>query len=341
MTDHQMTSAELNNLFSAFDVLDADVPYAVETGLPVYRHAAYGMRTEDLDIVVIDESRAMQSLIRSMLQPLKPRRLRIHSSAPEALRDMLLEPPSLVLTELKMEPMSGYRLLKVMRHMSMDPLCFVPIVAITAHATRTSVENLLRAGAHSVMVKPLSAAALHRRIDWVLKDHRSFVLEDDSFVIDGVSEILDARRQKDRLPTMIARLHVEHERAVSNARKAQNVVDQILNGNASEASEVPEAGLVRQSSANNQTANSRAGNNQTGVGQTGMSQTRGSSAGAAQDAAPGLRIQPPVLRASASRPILRPVSRNVSKAFAGKAPPDKATKETGKKVKSSWRELWS
>ncbi len=216
-----------------------------EDGLPAQgqQHAAFGLSLEDLDIVVIDESRAMQSLIRSMIQPLKPRRLRIHNTAAEALRDMLVEPPSLVLTELKMDTMSGYRLIKVMRHMSMNPLCFVPILALTAYATRSSVENVLRAGAHCVMVKPVSATALKQRIEWLLSDARTFSLNHDSYVIEGVSDILDARRKKDRLPAIIQQLHVEHDQAVSQARKAQSVVDKILNGSVNEA-DVPEAGLV-------------------------------------------------------------------------------------------------
>ena len=167
------------------------------------RNTAYGMTAEDLDIVVVDPSRTMQTLIRSMIMPLRPKRLRIHDSATEALHDMIAEPPSLVFTEWRMRPMSGMRLVSVMRNATVESLCRVPIVVVTGDATRRNVETALRAGAQAVLAKPLSSCDLRRRIEFILADERRFERVGDAYVISGVSAQLDRRRERDRLPALL------------------------------------------------------------------------------------------------------------------------------------------
>jgi PleD family two-component response regulator len=204
-------------------------------------HAAYGRPVEDLSIVVIDPSRQMQTILRSMLQPLRAKRLRIYDTATDALRDMLVEPPNLVLTEWRMEPMSGFRLLKVMRHSSMAPLCFVPVVIVSGQATRSSVESAFRAGAHAVLVKPIAPSALRQRIDWLAEDARTFTTEGETWTIDGVVDLLDEKRRKEQLPAIIDEIELG-----ARAHDARELVDKIVAGELVDG-EIPEAALARQS----------------------------------------------------------------------------------------------
>lgn len=191
------------------------------------RHAAFDTPLEELNVVVIDPSRTMQTILRSMLQQLRPRRIRMYDAATDALRDMLLEPPSLVLTDWRMEPVSGHRLLKVLRHKSMAPLCFVPIIVVTGQATRSSVESAFRIGAHAVMVKPIAPTALRQRIEWILQDDRPFSLVDENWVIDGVANVLDEQREKERLPSIIAEIGT----GSSTEGDARSLVERIVSGN--------------------------------------------------------------------------------------------------------------
>jgi DNA-binding response OmpR family regulator len=191
------------------------------------RHAAYGAALEELNIVVIDPSRTMQTILRSMLQQLRPKRIRIYDAATDALRDMLLEPPSLVLTDWRMEPISGHRLLKVLRHKSMAPLCFVPIIVVTGQATRSSVESAFRTGSHAVLVKPIAPTALRQRIEWILHDDRTFALAGENWVIAGVADVLDAQREKERLPSIIAEIGAGN----SAEGDARSIVERIVQGN--------------------------------------------------------------------------------------------------------------
>jgi two-component system, OmpR family, phosphate regulon response regulator PhoB len=188
------------------------------------RNTAYGMTAEDLDIVVVDPSRTMQTLIRSMIMPLRPKRLRFHDSASEALHDMIAEPPSLVFTEWRMRPMSGLRLVSVMRNATVDSLCRVPIVVVTGDATRRNVETALRSGAQAVLAKPLSSCDLRKRIEFVLADERPFERVGDAYVISGVSAQLDRRRERDRLPALLDPFSLGDEVTTTRALPGEEIV---------------------------------------------------------------------------------------------------------------------
>jgi DNA-binding response OmpR family regulator len=53
-------------------------------------------------------------------------------------------------------------------------LCFVPIIVLTAHASRPLIETAFANGATQLLVKPVTPANLLQRISWVLEDDRPF-----------------------------------------------------------------------------------------------------------------------------------------------------------------------
>lgn len=194
------------------------------------RHIAYGRKIEDLDIVVIDDARPMQTILRSTLQSFRVQRVRTFDSAEEALDAMQIDPPNLVLTDWYMKPMSGLHLLQRIRRRKMSPLCFLPILFVTAHGTRTVVEKALRAGAHNVLIKPLAPSALYARLQWTLRDNREFQLLDDGrYVIDGMVETLDRHARKvahianvlhrEASPSMTRKIEMLAARRAEAARK--------------------------------------------------------------------------------------------------------------------------
>lgn len=225
----------------------SDMPATSKSRKAPQLQSCYGLTHEDLDIVVVEPTRTMQTILRSMLAPLRPKRLRFHESAADALRDMLVEPPNLIVSEWRMSPMSGNRLLRVTRHRSMAPLCFAPFVVVTGAATRSAVEQAFRLGAHAVMVKPCSPMAMRRRVDWLLQDDRPFVLKGDSYVIDGVSALLDTKRAKEQLPVVRAEL-LSAEQRTSTQDGVRSIVDKIIEGELLDG-ELPEAVLARSSKA--------------------------------------------------------------------------------------------
>ena len=162
-------------------------------------NACFGMPMEFLDIVVVEDSKPMQMILRSMLAGLQVRRIRMFDGAKAALTVMVRDPPTLIVTDLRMPGMSGLSLLRTLRSPKMDPLCFVPVIVVTAHATQAVVEEAMEAGAHLVLVKPVAPAALAERIAWIMADRRHIVLgADGRYVIEGMTRRLEASRSRVR-----------------------------------------------------------------------------------------------------------------------------------------------
>lgn len=161
------------------------------------KHYAYGRTIDDLDVVIVDDSKPMQAILRSTLASFKVRRVRVFDGASEAIEAMRIDPPNLILTDLLMKPVSGYQFLLQIRHRRLAPLCFLPVLFVTAHGTRTVVDKILRAGAQNILVKPVSPSALYERLNWTLRDSRELTLDDNGrYSIRGVAELLDEKARK-------------------------------------------------------------------------------------------------------------------------------------------------
>ncbi|WP_069308375.1 response regulator, partial [Methylobrevis pamukkalensis] len=189
-------------------------------------HSSYGLPAEFLDIIVIEDSKPMQMMMRSMLSGLHARRIRCFESAEDALEAMLAEPPNLIITDWRLPGMSGYQLLRTIRMKQMAPLSFVPLLVLSAHATRAAVERALRAGANHFLVKPVSPACVVKWVERTLKDARRFKMTDTGhYVIDGVEEALSSHRGRH---DTLARARIFHDRSFRRIVEAQTEVDRIL-----------------------------------------------------------------------------------------------------------------
>jgi CheY-like chemotaxis protein len=189
-------------------------------------HSAYGLNLDSLDIVIVDDSRTVLTMIRSMISSLKVARVRTFDRGDLALQAMLHEPPNVILTDLVMNPMSGTQLLHLVRQKTMVPLCFVPVIVVTAHATQKRVAQLFQAGAHHVLAKPLSAAVLQQRLVSLLKDDRLMDLAGDRYIISGMRETLREKRSK---LASLEKAREFHEQIIPQAKEHQKQVDNILN----------------------------------------------------------------------------------------------------------------
>lgn len=161
-------------------------------------HRAYGLGVTALDVVVVDDAKPMQSILRSILLNAHVGRVRTFDGAEAAMQAMLVEPPHLLITDWNMHPTDGLTLVRSMRRRRMGQVALVPAIMITAHPTRGLVEEALQAGTHFVIAKPVSPATLMKRIDFVLKDARGFSLLDDekTVVLEGQTERVASERKR-------------------------------------------------------------------------------------------------------------------------------------------------
>jgi hypothetical protein len=67
---------------------------------------------------------------------------------------------------------------------------------MSVRAKPALVEKALKAGAHQVLVLPISASTLFRRLDWLVNDDRPFELKGEHYVVAGMEERLSLSFQQ-------------------------------------------------------------------------------------------------------------------------------------------------
>ncbi len=130
---------------------------------------------EELKVLVIDDDRHMCMLIRNVLFALGVKDVADANDGETALETMAKFSPNLVLVDLKMEPMGGLEFVQQIRNDPENPHRFVPVIMVTAYADLDAVAGARDTGVNEFMAKPISAAALEKRIRHVLEDSRGFV----------------------------------------------------------------------------------------------------------------------------------------------------------------------
>ncbi|ESR25070.1 response regulator [Lutibaculum baratangense] len=146
-----------------------------------------------LDVVVVQESRHGQMFVRSLLAALKVGRIRGYDTADGALREMRLDPPTLVITDWEMRARSGYWLLRHMRRADMEPLCFVPALVLTPEISWSMLDVALETGVNSVLLKPISATVLRTRLHMLSSKSHRFVQRDGAYVPEASQHVLEER----------------------------------------------------------------------------------------------------------------------------------------------------
>ena len=194
------------------------------------RNLAYGMALETLDIVLVDDNRGTQSVLRSIIAQMHIDRLRVYESAETALQEIVNDPPSVLIAEWRMKPMSGYRLVRALRDSSMTPLCFLPVLMVTATPTVTMVDKAFSIGANNILIMPLSPVVLRERLQWLCVDPREFVLNGDRYVLDGIEDALESRIRSNAVEAMLRRKHSMGNALARRAERAQDLVDRIVTG---------------------------------------------------------------------------------------------------------------
>src|ERR1700748_3584781 len=126
-----------------------------------------------MSVLVVDDYSTMIRIIRNLLKQLGFENVDDASDGSEALNKMRTggKRYGLVISHWKMEPMTGYDLLREVRA---DPnLATTPFIMITAESKTENVIAAKKAGVNNYIVKPLNAATLKTKIDAVFPDMAS------------------------------------------------------------------------------------------------------------------------------------------------------------------------
>lgn len=128
----------------------------------------------NVNILLADQSKALRTVLRSVLRELGVRRMTVTSNAEEAFDAFVSFPHDLVLTDWG-PTFDGIGLALRIRRDEASPNQFVPIIVMTANTERRHVYEALDAGMTEFLAKPVSAMLIYRRIRAVIEQHRRFV----------------------------------------------------------------------------------------------------------------------------------------------------------------------
>jgi len=118
-----------------------------------------------LSILLVDDAKAMADLLGSILKELGVGKITVHTEAKKSM-DLLDSVATvqtqgtpaidIVISDWRMEPISGLELLKWIRNHNSDGIRFMPFIMLTAYSDHGRVMAARDAGANEVLAKPVS-----------------------------------------------------------------------------------------------------------------------------------------------------------------------------------------
>jgi len=118
-----------------------------------------------MPVLIVDDYKTMIRIIRNLLKQLGFANVDEAGDGSAALDMMRLKDYGLVISDLNMEPMTGYELLREVR--ADDRLSRTPFIMVTAESKTDNVVAAKKAGVNNYIVKPFNAATLKAKIDAV------------------------------------------------------------------------------------------------------------------------------------------------------------------------------
>ena len=128
----------------------------------------------NVNILLADQSKALRTVLRSVLRELGIRKMTVTSSAEEAFDAFVSFPHDLVLTDWG-PSFDGIGLALRIRRDEASPNQFVPIIVMTANTERRHVYEALDAGMTEFLAKPFSPRLIYHRLHVIAENPRSFV----------------------------------------------------------------------------------------------------------------------------------------------------------------------
>lgn len=159
-----------------------------------------------MNVLVIEDDRHMRMLIRNVLFSLGVNDVADASDGQAGFEAMKTFKPNLILCDLRMTPMGGLQFVSTLRSDADNPCRFVPVIMITAYADLSTVAEARDVGVTEFMAKPLSAAALEKRINRVLHEPRPIVSAPDFVGPDRRRQTkpdFGGRNRRERAPNIV------------------------------------------------------------------------------------------------------------------------------------------
>jgi len=119
-----------------------------------------------MQVLVVDDQRAMRMLVRATLGQLGCSQVAECGDGEEALRELALRPPHLVISDMTMPRLDGLGLLKAMR--ADARWRHIRFIMLTSRTEVELVREAKALGVDNYLVKPFSLASMRQKVEAVL-----------------------------------------------------------------------------------------------------------------------------------------------------------------------------
>ncbi|MDH5187539.1 MAG: response regulator [Rhodospirillaceae bacterium] len=131
--------------------------------------------------LVIDDEKPMRTLIKNALQNYGIRTILEASSAEEAITNLKHQQVDLIFIDEEMPGMSGAEFVFRARRGALPINKTIPIIMVTSHLEQEHIKLSRNAGVDEFLAKPVSAAALYKRVYNSIMAQRPFVEDADGY----------------------------------------------------------------------------------------------------------------------------------------------------------------
>lgn len=130
------------------------------------------------DVLLVDDNQHSLDLLSQVLAGFRFRKTQSARSAAEARKYLATQPFDLIIIDAEMPQEDGFHLVSEIRSRPKGPNFTVPIVVVSSFTPLNKVARARDTGANMLIKKPISAATLAARIDWIARTDRLFVEAD-------------------------------------------------------------------------------------------------------------------------------------------------------------------
>jgi DNA-binding response OmpR family regulator len=126
-------------------------------------------------VLLVDDNPQGAQILRQLLLGFGVRAPIHCDTAAEAQELLNAQEVDLVVTNDALPDMSGFDLVRWIRHSKLDPNAFVSSIIVCGHTRRSDVQKARDCGANFIIAKPISTRVLMERVIWVAREKRPFL----------------------------------------------------------------------------------------------------------------------------------------------------------------------
>lgn len=123
-----------------------------------------GVNLTALSVLVVDDESYIRRIVTQLLRQLEVRAIAEAADGKAGFMEVVRVRPDIVLCDINMEPVDGFKFLATLRRTSVKEVAQTPVIFLTADKAQESVVRAATLQVNGYLVKPVSLNDLRSRI---------------------------------------------------------------------------------------------------------------------------------------------------------------------------------